>query len=145
MKLLAAALLILMVAATVPAAVLGQSLTESQQTARLQAAVAIFVPKVAECGPALLKQWGLTFTQKRLRFSLAAHARGTAVAGTQLGGDVVVLFSRFFDLPPEEAAVYLIHEWLHTQGLGEDESGGRDAKQRPKDAEITRSVRAACF
>ena len=114
---------------------LAATLTTSMQEARLKAAVDIFLPTVRTCGPALLHHWGLPNTHKALRFAVSElpHGQRGTTAGTPLNGEQIMLFPPFFELTPEHAALVLVHEWLHTQGLGENGHArqGGAGRQRP--------------
>jgi len=129
---------------------LAATLTTSMQEARLKAAVDIFLPTVRTCGPALLHHWGLPNTHKALRFAVSElpHGQRGTTAGTPLNGEQIVLFPPFFELTPEHAALVLVHEWLHTQGLGETDTRAKavrgDNGLAPTDREINASVLQHC-
>lgn len=124
---------------------LAATMTTSMQNARIKSAVDLFLPLVRECGAPLLKHWGLKNTHKALTFGVSElphNQRGTT-AGTPLNGEQIILFPPFFELTAKDAALILIHEWLHTQGL--DESDMRHMRAgAPTDREINKSVLRYC-
>jgi hypothetical protein len=143
-----ARVLVLLLALAGADASAGSLQTESQQTAHLKRAVDVFLPMVRACGPALIRRWELTTVPRSLKFSVDPRPEGATVAGTPLFGETIVLFPRFFDLPPEDAALVLVHEWLHTQGLGETDVRRRAVRGpnglAPTDREINESILAVC-
>lgn len=134
-------LMLVLLAATAASA---QTRTDSQREAFLAKVVPHVVKAVPVCGPALLQRFGLTYRHVSLSFAVHPQDHGRAVAGVYEGDTSgrIVLFERFFDLDERKAALALIHEWLHTQGL--TERGEGLTRTGPTDREITQAVNDTC-
>lgn len=106
-------------------------LTTSQQNAHLKRTVDIFLPMVRSCGIELLHHYGKTSVHRDLSFSADPRDRGKTVAAVELNGSNIILYPLFFEQSPEDDAKYLVHEWLHTQGVAhEDDPGGHQGINR---------------